>query len=312
MSRQMQLFVSYSHQDEAFARDLVEALRATGTDVWYEEQNLDSGQLIPTVERELRDRPVFLLVLSPAALASRRVEEECRRAYNCQLQDPTRTLLPVTAVPLADETDIWLFLKDFKRVEAPKGQPYPKEEAIRRMLHALALTPWGEALEPAAPNPAQSAAAVLERVLFYQQATQLAPNSFDAWFNLGYSLSFAEGTALDQLDAYERALALEPNNARAWGNKGTVLLNLNRLEEALAAYERAPALDPDDAMTWRNTADALNELMRYQEVLSAAEHALTLVPTSSLGWTHTAQALRGLGRTQEADEAAAKAKALGG
>ena len=358
MSDQLHLFVSHSHQDDAFARDLAGALRAAGADVWYDEDNLGSGQLGPVIEHELRARPIFILVLSPAALTSRWVEDECRWAYNRLRRDPTRTILPVTAAPLADEDDIWLFLQDFKRVEAPGVQPYPKEEAIRRTLHALALTPKGEAPASTAPQPAESAEELVTRgkalqgqrqhaeaVRLFQRATQLAPDSFDAWFNLGYSLHEMKhpeealvadeqaltiqpndapawnnkGLALydlkrypEALAAYERALALDANNAFAWNGKGNALRDLKRPEEALAAYERAIALDPTYAPAWRNMAKTLNDLKRYPEALAAAERALTLEPASRLGWIRKAEALRGLGRIQEADEAAAKANTLGG
>src|SRR5262249_1604140 len=134
MSEALRIFVSHSHQDDAFARALVAALRGAGADVWYDEHNLGSGRLGPEIERELRARPVFVVVLSPAALASRWVEDECRWAYGLLRRDPTRTILPVLAVPIADEMDLWLFLQDFKRVEAPGVQPFPPGEAVRRTL----------------------------------------------------------------------------------------------------------------------------------------------------------------------------------
>ena len=120
-SQPLSIFVSHSHEDDAFARDLVAGLRGAGADVWYDEHNLGSGQLGPVIERELRARPLFLLVLSPAALASRWVEDECRWAYGLLRRDPTRTILPVLAAAIADELDLWLFLQDFKRVEALIG-----------------------------------------------------------------------------------------------------------------------------------------------------------------------------------------------
>jgi hypothetical protein len=67
----MRIFVSHSHDDAAICRDLVTALRAAGGDVWYDEHNLGSGQLMDVVMRELDSRPVFLVILTKAAFASR-------------------------------------------------------------------------------------------------------------------------------------------------------------------------------------------------------------------------------------------------
>src|SRR5689334_17040556 len=63
---------------------------------------------------------------------------------------------PVTAAPL-HEDDIWLFLRDFKRIEAPGLQPFPLEEAVRRTLRTLGLTPAGEKPALPAPQPMESA-----------------------------------------------------------------------------------------------------------------------------------------------------------
>src|SRR5689334_5381494 len=84
---QMRIFVSHSHQDNAFCHVLVKALRGAGVDVWYDEHNMGSGRLGPTIEREERERPVFVVILSPAALHSPWVEDETRWAYGLWRND---------------------------------------------------------------------------------------------------------------------------------------------------------------------------------------------------------------------------------
>lgn len=66
------IFVSHSHKNNAFCAEVVRALRGAGADVWYDDENLQVGQLGPTIERELRERPVFIVVLSLASLGRRR------------------------------------------------------------------------------------------------------------------------------------------------------------------------------------------------------------------------------------------------
>jgi hypothetical protein len=60
---QMRIFVSHSSQDKAFCDSLVQAIRAAGADVWYDEQSLGAGHLLDVVNRELAARPVFIVVL---------------------------------------------------------------------------------------------------------------------------------------------------------------------------------------------------------------------------------------------------------
>src|SRR5690348_16049528 len=117
---------------------------------------MSSGRLGPTIEQEVRERPVFVVILSPAALHSPWVEDETRWAYNLLRKDASRVILPVTAATITED-DIWLFLQDFRRIEAPGLHPLPQYEAVRHAQRALALTPAGETRASTAPQPTESA-----------------------------------------------------------------------------------------------------------------------------------------------------------
>jgi hypothetical protein len=56
----------------------------------------------------------------------------------------------------ASDFDTWLFLEDYKRVEARGMQPHPKDEMIAQTLRLLALTPQGQAPTPVMPQPAET------------------------------------------------------------------------------------------------------------------------------------------------------------
>jgi len=318
----MRIFVSHSHTNNAFCAELVRALRRAGADVWYDDESLHTGQLGPIIERELRERPVFVIVLSPAALASRWVEDETRWAYNRLRRDPSRIMLPVLAEALPDADDIWLFLQDFKRIEAPGPGCRPHPEAVTYTLHALQLTLPGEAPLPTAPQPAESADDLLTRgkalsaqgkhaeaLPLFHRATQLDPLSFDAWANLGYTLNELKRYE-ESLPACDRALALDEKQTWVWGNKGVALRNLGRAEEALVAYDRALTLDPNYALAWNNKGNALNNLKRYEEALVALDRALTLDPNYALAWNNKGAALDVLNRHEEALVALDRALAL--
>ena len=52
---------------------------------------------------------------------------------------------------------------------------------------------------------------------------------------------------------FEQATQLDPNSFDAWNNKGLALKRLWRPEEALAAYDQALAIDPNDTTAaWNN------------------------------------------------------------
>jgi TIR domain/Domain of unknown function (DUF4062) len=59
------VFIAYSRFDRVAARSFYSALRATGYDVWLDEQNLVPGQMwVQEVDREIRMRDVMLLLIS--------------------------------------------------------------------------------------------------------------------------------------------------------------------------------------------------------------------------------------------------------
>jgi tetratricopeptide (TPR) repeat protein len=317
MAEQLKVFVSHSHQDDAFCRQLVAALRGAGADVWYDEHNMGPGQLGPTIEHELRVRPVFVLILSPAALTSAWVEDESRWAYSFYRKDRARTILPVLAAPVSDN-DIWVFLQDFKRIEAAGVRPYPVAEAAQRTLHALGLGAAGAV----APEQGETAEALVirgkaldaqqryaEALPLFQRATQLDPSSVDAWGDLGYTLMRLRRYQ-EALAATEKAITLDPTDAMGWNNKAVILYEFHRPKEALAAAEKAITLDPTNATAWNSKAGVLLSLRHPQEALAAAEKAVTLDPTNAMAWNSKAGILHNLRRYQEALAAVERAIAL--
>ena len=90
-----QVFVSHSHSDNEFCRKLVSQLQDAGLPVWYDEMSLGAGHLGPSVERELRASDVFIVVLSPAAVASQWVQSEWYAAWSLMGEGKITTFIPV-------------------------------------------------------------------------------------------------------------------------------------------------------------------------------------------------------------------------
>lgn len=313
----MRIFVSHSSSDADFCASLVRALRDAGADIWYDDQNLGAGNLLEAIQREIAMRDVFIVVLSPSALSSLWVREECIWAYNCFRRKGQPTILPVMAQPIPYEwLDDWLFLEAFKRIEKPGGLAYPSDDAIAQALRMLKLS---EDDPDAAELIAKGEAFVKreqheEAAVMFEQATQVDPKNPEAWWLLGdvlfhlansqwvRSLSdlFSE-TVQDKkerkerterrdhdfeqaLDAYTQALALDPTNDYVWFQKGRVLAVLDRCKEALAAFEAAAALEPDDLLPLIlcSRGEMLLALDRLEEAHAAYNHALTEDPNSEL------------------------------
>jgi hypothetical protein len=131
------IFVSHSHEDNAWCRAFVADLRTRGADAWYDEHNMGFGALREEIERELRSRPVFIVVLSPAAITSRWVARETDAAIHLQDQQSERIILPV----VAQTCDVPLLWLTYKRVSGPGDTGLTPQEAARRVVHVLGIQP---------------------------------------------------------------------------------------------------------------------------------------------------------------------------
>jgi len=294
----LKIFVSHSHEDNAFCQQLVRALRGAGADAWFDEHDLGAGHLLDAVERELRQRPIFLLILSPAAMQSQWVRNEAIWAFNRMQRDPQRVFLPVVAQPVDADT-LWLFIESFKRIEAPGGIPYPIEEAIQRTLHALALNRYEQGAPPAGSSADDL---ILQGNLLFQQgryqqaydvlqqAVQLQPGATQGWYFLGFALHDL-GRNDEALAALNQALALNPTSAADWTGKGAILWRLKRYPEALEAVDTALTIDPKQAFAWGIRGNALLFLKRCDEALAAYERATALEPDSARFWYNKSYAL---------------------
>ena len=331
MAEQLRVFVSHSHEDDAFCRTVVQALREAGADVWYDDHTLESGRLQDVIRQELGKRKIFIVLLSKHAFASRQVRRETVLAYELADGDCSRKLLPVTighieASDFAPGTS-WLFLADFQRIEAAHYQPYRQEEAIAQVLCSLSLSAASAAPIPMAP-PSQSTACAhgviaygkvlrdrrsfTEALSVFEHATQVTPWCFCAWSNLGYICSEV-GDYEQAFVALGRALRLKRNAPATWANMGLALINLHRCEEGLAAVERALILKPTSAVAWNIKGCALIELRQYTEALPALEQSLILdakFQQAVQAWINKSSALNSVHRYEEALDAVERALAL--
>ncbi len=203
------IFVSHSHKDDTYCHTFVTALRGAGLDVWYDEHNATAGHLVDVISHEIRQRPVFIVILTPAALTSDWVKDECTWAYNRWQKDKAnRVMLPVLAATVVED-DIWDFLQVFRRVEQPGLRPWPVAEAARRAALAIdpnaphipahPTAPATSTQAPAAPNTSDDAEALIaagntlvsigqraDAIDMFRRATQSDPRSVTAWSQLGY------------------------------------------------------------------------------------------------------------------------------
>jgi tetratricopeptide (TPR) repeat protein len=105
----------------------------------------------------------------------------------------------------------------------------------------------------------------------------------------------------EALASLDQAVSLLPTNATAHLNRGNALVRLNRREEAVEAYGRTLAINPRHLAALSNRAGVLLELGRYEGALADAEAALALKPDLANARRHRAGAAEALAAAASAD-----------
>jgi Flp pilus assembly protein TadD len=316
MAEAAPIFISHADEDDDWVRAFGEALQQAGANVWPSEQPWGEQLREEELERELRARPIFILVLSPVAVGDRRIQFELDMATRLHKWSPERVGLLVTAKP-AEIPPSW---EGLQRITAPAGSDLGASEAARRVIYSLGVAP-AEA-PAAAPPPVETAIEAITRgnglyaeqrfgeaLGAYERATALEPENALYWKAKANAL-FGLKRNREALTTYERTLALDPLLAVAWNSLGVTLEKLNRNKEALTAYERTLSLEPTYALAWNNLGFLLWKLKRPLDALPTIEKALALDPRDADAWYSKAMVLEDLKRYEESLAAVQRALAL--
>ncbi len=128
MSEPVRVFVSHSHTDDDLGVRLVKDLRqALGDDdaVWYDAYGgLRGGDdWWDRIVEEVTARPVFVLVLSPAALTSKYVLSEFKMALQQYHSLTGKLIIPVLCQPCQPRADMNMFQR-VNFVDKPYGRAF--------------------------------------------------------------------------------------------------------------------------------------------------------------------------------------------
>lgn len=137
------IFVSHSHVDNDWCRGFVQVLQSVGYDVWYDERGLSAGAAwLTTIQREIQDREIFIVILSPNSWASDWVQDELQLALTTR-----RRIVPV----VYKQTSIQGFLLTRQWIDAT-GLNFAA--AARRVIVSLEQESYGKnSNAPAPPVP---------------------------------------------------------------------------------------------------------------------------------------------------------------
>jgi len=131
-------FISYSHEDQAFAEQLYTDLQTSGVHCWFAPENMKIGDKIrDQTDKGIQQYNKFLLVLSERAVTSDWVEKEVETAFEEERLQNKLILFPIRLDDAVSSTrQAWAadirrtrYIGDFSRWQNP--------EAYRRALNRL-------------------------------------------------------------------------------------------------------------------------------------------------------------------------------
>ena len=122
-------FISYSHVNRDFATKLANGLKAAGHPVWFDQLDIPAGaRWDDEVENALRECSIFMVILTPASIASENVKDEIGYAI-----DHGKCILPV----LLESCDIPLRLNRFQHVDFTTKSFEEGLESAKELLGGL-------------------------------------------------------------------------------------------------------------------------------------------------------------------------------
>ena len=123
------IFISYSRINKDFATKFTKGLRAAGFSVWMDLLDIPTGsRWDDEVENALRECSIFLVILTPASIASENVKDEIGYAI-----DHGKRILPV----LLQDCDVPLRLRRFQHVDFTTLSPQKGFESVKQLLKDL-------------------------------------------------------------------------------------------------------------------------------------------------------------------------------
>jgi len=245
--KQRRAFISYSRINKEFATKLVKGLRAGGYSVWFDLLDIPTGsRWDDEVEKALRECSIFMIILTPASIASENVKDEIGYAI-----DHGKRILPV----LLEECDVPLRLRRFQYVDFTTKSFEEGFESAKELL--------GDLIEQASiPLPAKTPvieAPVDQKSVADGFAKQQAEDE-----RIAKAESERNATQKHETTDFsvEREKVLKASTLMAQGKE---LLQNGKLSEAVQVFQQILTLMPNHERTLILLAEAKAGILEERE-----------------------------------------------
>ncbi|MFN6469405.1 MAG: CHAT domain-containing protein [Nostoc sp. SerVER01] len=122
---------------------------------------------------------------------------------------------------------------------------------------------------------------------------------FHGWLVQGLALIDLQRLE-EAIASYDKALEIKPDSQELWNSRGDALYHLGQFEEAIASYDSALKIEPNHHEIWNSRAAALCYLEEFEEAIASFDKVLEIQPEFSQAWYNRGVVLDKLGRSEEA------------
>jgi hypothetical protein len=130
----LHLFVSHSHEDDQFTKQLVGDLQRAGAEVWVDQEGIHHGNIMNHIDEALGKADWLILVQTPDAVRSEYVKLEVSAALTRVMSGLMQGVIPIIAKP-CDQREVPPLWATMLYYDAT--QDYPG--ALHQLLQALGL-----------------------------------------------------------------------------------------------------------------------------------------------------------------------------
>jgi len=306
------IFISYRRTYISWALAISQYLTHHGYDVFFDYQNINSGDFEKVIFENIMARAHFLILLAPSALERCENPNDMFRKEIELAFDSKRNIIPIMlpgfefGSPEANKflTGKLAFIKQYNGLEIPATYFYEGMDRLcNRFLNVSldsVLHPISDnvkqivdeqkriiALEPLVDEKTLTAQEWFdrgylskeddERIRYYTKALDLDPTLIEAYNNRG--VIFHEKGLIDQaIENFNQAIKLYPEFVELYSNRGACFSAKGMQHEAIKEFERAIALDPNYAESYFNRGSSYLELGNIDLAIQDYEKFISLKP----------------------------------
>lgn len=270
------VFISYRRTNLPWALNIYQNLTAHGYDVFFDYENINSGDFEQIILENIRSRAHFIVILTPSMLE--RIDEPndwVRFEIETALEEKRNIVSlffegfnfsdPYISGKLTGKLEL---LRKYAGFDVPASYFNEAMDRLRNRYLNVSLDIVKHPVSPTVQRASQKqqvAASKAEPVKEKELTAQ-------EWFEKGY-----QSVDLDEkISCYTESIRLKPDYASAYYNRGNARYNKGDLDGAIKDYNEAIRLKPDYVIVYYNRANTWKQKAAYRAAMNDYQKYLDL------------------------------------